>query len=863
MKGGIEHYWGKAQKIEDHQTHHLLVAHALDAMAVASVWLEQSLLLKNRLRSADDDWDQRWLLFFIGMHDLGKFDVRFQRKVDSIACSLWPGFAESAISESTGFDHGKAGYCWWLKESEQWGLGALKHGAEWMRMVAGHHGNLNLNGCSDLYDLAADEEVIEHDRVARQQWVTELLGFLKLDPLSAANKQNSLRPPSPLLAGFCSICDWIGSNEMWFPFHPIPIPSLQNYFLQRSVQARKALEQSGLCKPEKVCAGMSQLYPEYQPRGVQTEIDQLPVKPSLLLIEAPTGSGKTEAALAYASRLLAAGHAESILFALPTQATANAMLQRLEECAAQLFPEQPSNIVLAHGKRGFNLQFINLKRAGSDLQWKEGAQVQCSEWLGSSRKRVFLGQIGVGTVDQVLLSVLPVRHNFVRQFGIGRSVLIVDEVHAYDSYMNGLLGEVIKQQKEAGGSVILLSATMNDRLRRNMVTYWSDEQSYAPKPDYPLMTHVTIQKASEIVSQEPPVARDVVVTLWKRAQLLPEEGDLQQIVAAAQSGARIAVICNLVADAQQIYQQLCELSMQTEITIDLFHSRFTFADRQQRERQAVTAFGKGSKTEGAILVATQVIEQSLDLDFDWMVTQLAPVDLLFQRMGRLHRHQRNRPTSFEKPTVTILLPEALEFAGHGVIYANHRVLWRTQQLLEQTAVLRFPEIYREWIDQVYGIGDEAEQPWENEPEEVVVAFEKYQNDEKARYYNAMMVSRSRMEPYPDTADKAATMTRDGEMGINLTLLQQDNNQKKVLLDGSTMLEIEDWQQAEMIDRNSVSVPASWGRPNHSLLPARNGNELRYLTMDKQDGKWHGETDNALFFYSKEEGLMMERKETTR
>ena len=208
---------------------------------------------------------------------------------------------------------------------------------------------------------------------------------------------------------------------------------------------------------------MNAIYPKYKPRNIQLLIDDLAVQQSLIIIEADTGSGKTEAALAYASRLLAQGLADSITFALPTQATANAMLERLEKVANKIF-NGGQNVILAHGKRDFNDRFkklIEQSKRTVNVQGEDEGGAQCSEWLSSSRKRAFLGQIAVTTVDQVMLSAIKsLQHYFVRSFGVGKSVLVIDEIHAYDAYMYGILEAVIKQQRQAGGSVILLSATL-------------------------------------------------------------------------------------------------------------------------------------------------------------------------------------------------------------------------------------------------------------------------------------------------------------------------------------------------------------------------------------------------------------------
>lgn len=845
-------YWGKTEQTEQGVRCHLLPFHALDVVAVADSWLEHSPVLSRFLMGNTQNRERYrgWLLFFIALHDLGKFDFRFQRKADSAWSQLNDHFDpdNSDPAASRGFDHGKAGYAWWLSEAIIAGFTSEDNGSAWMEAVAKHHGALDPSGIAELYDLDADSEVIEHDRQARSDWIEALV---ELFLLSNGCQRDEIPLPFPLLAGFCSVCDWIGSNEKWFGWEESP-KSLYQYYEERKSQAGAALIESGLIGHPLSHGGMSVLYPYYQPRGVQYEVNQLDTAPSLLLIEAPTGSGKTEAALTYASTLMAAGLVESLLFALPTQATANAMLGRLEEVAPRLFPGQASNIVLAHGKSRYNLQFAALKESATNGRGEESAQLQCTNWLASSRKRVFLGQIGVCTIDQVLLSVLPVRHNFVRGFGVGRSVLIVDEVHAYDSYMNGLLGEVIKQQYDAGGSVVLLSATLSDALRCQLVRAWG-HLHIEPVEAYPLLTHVT-DGINEVPAADPAPERTVNHLLWVQHDLLPDRNNLREVVEAAQQGARVAVICNLVADAQQIYAALKALG--GELRIDLFHSRFTFVDRQRCELEAMKVYGKGSEATGAILVATQVVEQSLDLDFDWMVTQLCPVDLLFQRLGRLHRHQRQRPPGFEQPKVTVLVPSALEFGGHGVVYGNHRALWRTWKLLERSTEIHFPVAYREWINAVYGVGDEAEQPWEDEPAEITAQFQRYQNEEEGKRFGALSVASSVMNPYEDRYDHAAALTRDGEMSIPLCLLQAGG----ALLDGTWLNQLEDWDQSEAIDRNSVSVPASWNRPQASLLPEQDlSSGLRMLRLKQKGQSWTGETERARYVYTQTRGLEMERK----
>jgi len=843
----IFRYWGKARPSENNPlAYHPLPYHCLDVAAVASVWLDNSPVLRNRLLlETNSKVTKAWLLFFIALHDLGKFDVRFQLKAESLTCSLWKGFENAETVPS--FDHGRAGVGWWAKESI--GLGFLEKDTtlDWMRLVAGHHGSLNLSvpANDSLYQIDADDEVIQHDYEARKNWIKELINLFLVP---AEVDLNDIPQPSQLLPGFCSVCDWLGSNEEWFRYDAEQIP-LNEYFNKNQKLVKVALLKSGVLGRHAQRGGMSVLFPDKKPRSVQSYIQQLPLEPSLLLIEAPTGSGKTEAALAHASRLITNDLAESMIFALPTQATANAMFSRLEKVASQIFPESP-NVVLGHGKARYNLKFGDLKQAGKTVQNTEEAQAQCAEWIGNSRKRVFLGQIGVCTVDQVMLSVLPVRHHFVRAFGVKRGVLIIDEIHAYDSYMITLLGEVLKAQQASGGCAVLLSATLSRNQRDRLVSYWSNGSIPGNNNSYPLLTYATDNSVNEFQIDELPAKKKVQCSLRKREHLLPNDLDLQEILNAANEGAKVVVICNLVADAQKIF---AELKIQTEqIQVDLFHARFTFSDRQVKETGVLKNYGVNRISGGRILVATQVVEQSLDLDFDWMLTQLCPADLLFQRIGRLHRHERKRPKGFEIPKITVLAPVSINFEGHGFIYANHRALWRTQQLLEQTQTISFPEAYRDWIESVY-----AENPWEKEPDEIVSAFEKFTQEEFGRRFSALQFAVSEMNPFADTDGNAAALTRDGEMNLSVLLIQN----RKTLLDGMVWNRLEKFNQDEAFERNTVSVPVSWKR--HLPHADRFGRICLKLNlqMNSDSETWQSETDTAHFSYMKIRGFEMEKKES--
>lgn len=844
-KSNFYRYWGKAQSNDnDAVKYHLLPYHCLDVSAVAAYWWDMDGALRHGFLfncAVEDQKLRAWVLFFIALHDIGKLDVRFQLKANDVALHLNPVFSEADPSEAKKFNHGTAGLNWFLKELSDYGFD--EYDAEnlraWMIAAAGHHGRgLGFHGISPPW---ADDRIISHDRQARRELV-EILSKIFLTPADIHLGEAPPLMPS-LFTGFCSVCDWLGSNTDFFPYEVDGDRDLIDYFQTRQKMAMQALYASGMLSAPCQIGGMAAVFPELEPRGVQSLVNQWPLESGLTLIEAPTGSGKTEAALAYASRLLAAGLADSIIFALPTQATANAMLTRLEEISKKLFPSG-GNVVLAHGKAGFNSEFLNLKRIGleTSAQGKEEALAQCTQWLATSRKRVFLGQIGVCTIDQVLLSVLPIRHYFVRAFGVRKSILIVDEIHAYDSYMNGLLDLVLKAQSKVGGSAILLSATLQSTRREQIFANWgTGSEEFKALMEYPLVSHAVSNHNGRrrFCTWKPldaPEIRQVKITCEQTETILPSPSLIDKIINAGKAGARVAVICNLVADAQNLAHTL---KGRSNIPVDLFHSRFRFCDRQRIELDVLTKYGKDAERgEGRILVATQVIEQSLDLDFDWMVTQICPVDLLFQRLGRLHRHPRYRPTGFDKPRCTILVPDGDDYGLHNVIYGDALVLWRTVKLLEQNPIISFPGAYRHWIEAVY-----AEEKQPDEPEKIILAHEAYIEEEEGKRFAAKTLAKADANPLNDTDGNVAALTRDGEMNLSL-LPMVIKKGKRCFLDGAALNSIDEWQIDEALNLQTIPVPHSW----RGSLP-ENDQGIYYLPMElSSDGSWIAETKNFRFTY---------------
>jgi CRISPR-associated endonuclease/helicase Cas3 len=281
--------------------------------------------------------------------------------------------------------------------------------------------------------------------------------------------------------------------------------------------------------------------------------------------------------------------------------------------------------------------------------------------------------------------------------------------------------------------------------------------------------------------------------------------------------------------------------------VDIFHARYRFEDRQIRESAALDHYGKVAvRDAGRILVATQVVEQSLDHDFDWMVTQICPVDLLFQRLGRLHRHIRLRPPGFESPHCLVLTPASGKYGVFECIYGSPRLLWRTEQLLKQSGdVIQFPTAYREWIEAVYGDLWPSD---EEEPEDVLGGHIGWKQRQEQKRHDAARYVRMNIREFRDDQDTVASLTRDEEMGYTVLPLSMDG---KTLLDGRKLQDLEDSDKAEAINLNGIPAPASW-KFLQSL--EMNDDGCRVLPMQREGDIWRGNAGNKALQYSTEFGL---------
>jgi CRISPR-associated endonuclease/helicase Cas3 len=660
------------------------------------------------------DWEQArpWLLFLVACHDLGKACPGFQCKWKNLS-SL-----ETGKSPNTDINHAfvsQIALSAWLPEQ-----GWPEELAELVADAVGcHHGERAAPSVLD--HLMGDRRATgkadwEH---GRRELIEALLEVL--EPSVTPTKEKLSGPDFMLLSGLTSFADWIGSNEEWFKFgNPADCADLNVWFQVRRACAEQALDAIGwefrtpLVKESKSFAEV--FGPGFVPRPLQQTLADALTElkgPAILLLEAPMGEGKTEAAFfAHLELQRRFGH-RGLYIALPTKATGNAMFTRTLKFLQGQGMNRQLDLQLVHGGALLYDTFQNLKV--SDIyDPKAGGEVRAGEWF-THKKRALLSEYGVGTVDQALLPILPVRHNFVRLWGLANRVVVFDEIHAYDAYTGTLLIHLLRWLLALGSSVVLLSATLPPSIRRKLATVVSSTLP-GQEAEYPRLS--VFQHGENIRQkhfQADPARRQTV----RLQPLTPDLPDMRTALEACltQGGMGLALL-NTVQRAQDLYQlfpggeplargdQRVGKRLADETEVFLFHARFPSDRRQEREEQALESFGKENTRIGRkILIATQVAEQSLDLDFDVIATDLAPIDLILQRAGRLWRHARaSRAISEPLLLVAGLAGDAPSSFGKplwwGAVYRED-ILLRTWNLLRGKQQVTLPDEIDSLVQAVY------------------------------------------------------------------------------------------------------------------------------------------------------------------
>jgi len=515
------------------------------------------------------------------------------------------------------------------------------------------------------------------------------------------------------------LSDWIASNSDFFPYEAGKLNDceISGLWEHACSKAAKALDQAGfrIQKTKSPCSFLK-LFAK-TPRRLQEHVDTLlpetPLEdpPQLLILEAPMGEGKTEAALLALDRWDSNKSRCGTYIAMPTMATSNQMFGRVRDFLEKRSPAGKESLHLLHGQALLSDEYDQLKARAIAQDEGDIPSVLADEWF-CGPKRGLLSPNGVGTVDQTLLSVLQTRHYFLRLFALSEKTVVFDEVHAYDTYMLTLYLDLLRWLAALGTTVVVLSATLPLSTRKSMIKAFAeglgkkiDDELLSLEKPYPRVT--AISEKGHLSCDSFPAYRNFHCALeWEQnpkvlAEKLKEEMESQ--------GGSVAWLCNTVASARETYDLLSNKLEGTGIEVLLFHARFQAGKRKEIEEHVLERFGRNRRGkfpgDKVILVATQVVEQSLDLDFDHMITELAPVDLLLQRMGRVHRHDNERPKPYRSPRLRILVPseDMQDFGPSRYVYEPY-VLLLTWLSIKDRNLISLPHDMDDLIEAVYGEG---------------------------------------------------------------------------------------------------------------------------------------------------------------
>ncbi len=669
------------------------------------------------------------------------------------------------------------------------------------------------------------------------------------------------------LAGLTTVADWIGSDERHFP--PEGGMADQN----RLPKARQTIDSIGFGCPEIVQGlGFADLFgfPKgSQPNDMQIKAREQIQGPGVYVIEAPMGMGKTEAALWASYELMALGKACGIYFALPTQATSNRIHLRLNEFVQRIAPTVGRSRLI-HGN-SWLVQGQALAPAAT--QGARGLDARVGEEWFASAKRALLAPFGVGTVDQALLGVVAAKHFFVRHYALAGKVVILDEVHSYDLYTGTLIDRLVTVLKGLGCTVIILSATLTGKRRAQMVSLLSDSDVDPASLPYPLISSAAEETEAQSVAAAAPPSRTVQVG-FQTAQ-----DAMKRAVQLAHDGGVVLWICNTVGAAQEQHEQLSRAA-RDRFLVGLLHSRFPFWRREELENEWMERLGKKGETRcGCILVSTQIVEQSVDLDADLLVTELAPTDMLLQRLGRLWRHER--PERRGKPEM-ILLEESESLDGFrqmeakkivqalgpkAFVYSPY-VLLRSLEVWKANGEISIPDQIRARIEATYEErfeGSNAAADWSGlDPESWGKLFDENFSKGLSKKFLAARNSNLWQDPLDDIE---GVQTRLNEMPtVQLVLCRKVDGTRYAFLDGTSLVVEKDVFQLEFaqgLHKNLVKVPrhlfdAVTTTP--ALEPYLHG-EFTVGMVENGEIEVNGLRKGVRLRWSLEEGVIIEKDST--
>lgn len=770
---------GNATKGINVSTHCQIVGHvALKLIRRQPQWLQESLYPKGSELVA-------------AAHDLGKVSPHFQEKIYSAAGELL-GIGKAELDNTLGGHATISQVC------------VQGIASEFIPEILGRH-----HGSSPSNVGLSNDEVYGGPKwqQKRLNLLAELKNHFACDwpTIRDANQAQA-----NVLSGLTCIADWIGSGSLFDGVHHDGQPDTTPW----KERIGEAVDRAGFVG-FKVRQNLSfdDVF-TFQYREAQNKLIHAVKGPGVYILEAPMGIGKTEAALYAAYQALTQGSATGIYFALPTQLTSDKIYDRMNSFLAKVLAEDCKfRSLLLHSSA-----WLRDTELGEEGMPGNG-------WF-SSRKRGLLAPFAVGTIDQALMGVMNVKHGFVRTFGLAGKVVILDEVHSYDSYTGTIIDKLVQTLRELNCTVIILSATLTAERRADLLGKESNEAAY------PLVSAAPKGNTTFYL----PVAETDSATVSVSVKNDDKEA-LEEAMLRAERGEQVLWIENIVTESQDRFKVIAARAQAcgNKIECGLLHSRFQRIDRKCNEEKWVKTFGKEGhdkrKECGRILVGTQVLEQSLDIDADFLITRICPTDMLFQRIGRLWRHReadKLRPDEAKREAWILAPPledstkESGIWGKSGKVYLPY-VLYRSLAVWQGKTRVSLPQEIRPMLEATYAEQDE------------VGILNKCKADVKENRVRLAGLARIGLSTGGKTIPESKSATRysetescevllirkrsSDETGTTLTLL---NNETLVLPKNAKSKGLGEWRRlAAELQQNVVLLP-------EHLAPSTSRHQIQWL-----------------------------------
>ena len=849
---------------------HPLVYHMIDSGVMAYALWQVGLTPGVRKQfctwlGLDEEAAGRLLAYWTSLHDIGKASRSFQGKCDpAVKLLTAEGFTFPPLIDHDIRHHSLLSAWILYRKRDHLYLNPDEAILKLLLALAGHHGKFPWYG-------EFNEETYRATNLGTGMWVEaqdRLVTMMEnlFEPPVGAYLQDGQPIANAffnILTGLFITADWLSSNTNLFHYHLANL-SPERYIEEVSQPtAFQALHSTGWgsWQPEEHTLSFREIFPAYAPnsvqRGVLDRLNKL-ADPFLMILEAPTGSGKTETALTIADIWMQTHGLRGFYMAMPTQATSDQMFDRVTEYLQSRYPSKLLNLQLAHGNALLKEEYVKMQLAGiADDETDATSGVNAMSWFTPS-KLTLLAPFGVGTVDQTFLSVLQARHFALRLFGLARKVVIFDEVHAYDVYMTEIFKRLLPWLRAIGSSVILLSATLPRETREELLTAFDPnariESVQVPFP------RLSVNTGRVINTESLGIVADRTVHL-EFIDRLPENilAVLQQKL---NKGGCAGVICNTVKRAQEVYATVKASGQFPAEDVLLFHGHYPLCWREDRQNKVLAAFGRlkepATSYRRQVVIATQVIEQSLDLDFDLLISDLAPLDLLIQRIGRLQRHSTmsyppRRPEKLSEPTCLVALPDSTagglpRFDKADTLIYDEIFLQRSYFLLRERMFLSLPGDSDGLIEGVYSDANFPGLPPEQN-EAIHDLFQKMKHrasNEIGKAENHLIADvdfadlfggkfDDLTEENPTIHQELQALTRDVRPTVTLVCLEQDEKGNLYTLDGHRQVDLNSIPDNELIRallRSKISVSDS--KVVNALRDAplqaawKHSAELRYL-----------------------------------